>query len=206
MGWRGWRPGLAAGCQHSLSGLPSPPPPPPPSPPCPSWRPAGIASSMSANVLCPPSTRRPRGAPVGSIARAPCGRPRSRADIIFNNGGCYLCDMTDRGPYSGPASWGLKARPGVTSWVMYNDFDIILGPHPACHWLVAALSAPCCVLYLATMVIGSRWRLALRCCVRIGGLPNFDIILGHLTRASQLGRTPYATWAVLCFVSVLIGC
>ena len=45
-------------------------------------------------------------------------RPPPPADIVFNSGGCYLCDMTDRGPYSGPASWGLKARPGVTSWVM----------------------------------------------------------------------------------------
>ena len=55
---------------------------PEPASPTPSWWPTGIASSMSANVLCPPSARRPQSAPVGSIARAPCGRPRSRADEV----------------------------------------------------------------------------------------------------------------------------
>ena len=39
-------------------------------------------------------------------------------------------------------------------WIEYNDFDIILGPFPACHSLFTALHAPCDVSYLVTMVIG----------------------------------------------------
>ena len=35
---------------------------------------------ISASVPCPPPTRRPGSAPVGSLARAPCGRLRARAD------------------------------------------------------------------------------------------------------------------------------
>ena len=41
---------------------------------------------MLANVLCPPPARRPRNVPFGSLARAPCGRPRARADIRYEFG------------------------------------------------------------------------------------------------------------------------
>jgi len=126
-----------------------------------------------------PSTRAHR---LAHSLALPCGRPRSRADIIFNNGGCYLCDMTDRGPYSGPASWGLKARPGVTSWVMYNDFDIILGPYQLARYRPARA-----VLCGLLRDHGHRILIAaIRCCVRIG---DFDIILGHFTRPSAASHT-----------------
>ena len=41
---------------------------------------------------------------------------------------------------------------------------------------------------------------------RVALYNDFDIILGHFTCTSQPHRTPHATWAVLHFVPVLIGC
>ena len=34
---------------------------------------------------------------------------------IYNsaNKGCFMCDMTDKGPYTTPSSWGLKPHPGA---------------------------------------------------------------------------------------------
>ena len=50
----------------------------------------------------------------------------------------------------------------------YNDFDIILGPFPACHSLFTALHAPCDVPYLVTMVIGCGLVLGIRRCDQFG--------------------------------------
>jgi hypothetical protein len=33
-----------------------------------------------------------------------------------------MCDMSDKGPYTGPSSWGLKSHPGASSWVMPTPF------------------------------------------------------------------------------------
>ena len=44
--------------------------------------------------------------------------------IIYNNGGCYICDMTDRGPYTGPSSWGFKPHPGTVSWVQPTPLPV----------------------------------------------------------------------------------
>eukprot|EP01052_Picozoa_sp_SAG31_P005179 SAG31_NODE_224_length_19856_cov_33.632890_9_plen_248_part_00 len=43
---------------------------------------------------------------------------------IYNsaNKGCFMCDLSDKGPYTGPPSWGLKPHPGAVSWVMPTPF------------------------------------------------------------------------------------
>ena len=65
-----------------------------------------------------------------------------------------------RGQISPPFGPGMLLRPPTRAvehrWapvnlrpalLLYNDFDIILGPFPACHELFTALHAPCDVSY-----------------------------------------------------------
>ena len=56
---------------------------------------------------------------------------------IYNsaNKGCFMCDMSDRGPYTGPASWGLKSHIGAVSWVMPTPF-----PAPGAGYFAANLT------------------------------------------------------------------
>ena len=59
----------------------------------------------------------------------------SRINYVLYNGGCYLCDLTDRGPWSGPASWEFTPEPGHTSWVMPTPL-----PSPDAGYFAANLS------------------------------------------------------------------
>lgn len=51
------------------------------------------------------------------------------------NKGCYMCDLSDKGPYTGPASWGLAPHPGAVSWVMPTPF-----PAPGAGYFTANLT------------------------------------------------------------------
>lgn len=56
---------------------------------------------------------------------------------IYNsaNKGCFMCDLSDKGPYTGPSSWGLKPHPGAVSWVMPTPF-----PAPGAGYFTANLT------------------------------------------------------------------
>ena len=92
----------------------------------------GIASLASANVLYPPPTaaRRPRSAPFGSLACAPCDRPRSLADIIFQTY-AYNGELARTDP-PGPCPAAAAAFPPPFPCLCPRCFLMCLGSPPCC--------------------------------------------------------------------------
>ena len=78
--------------------------------------------SSPSNVLCPSPTSH-CGAPVGSLARAFCGRPRSLVDRYRHAGveAWHLCHIGVVCYYDAPASSDGTAEPPTSGWTVSSE-------------------------------------------------------------------------------------
>ena len=137
------------------------------------WNRFDICNRAPPTVLCPPPARRPRSAPVGSLACAPCGRPRSLRSLEPCRDGHRRPDSAQ--VHAGPAPGGVAGPQGEPR-----------------------VQRPFGVPDVDSDREGRRRRLR----GHVGGYGNFDLIFFRTISRAILGsnppRTARAPWSPYC--------